>query len=351
VKSFRSFDRATIAFGLVAIVIGIAYTVVTPPLRVPDEEGHFLRAAAIAQGDPQPKVMGWRPFTSLPKGTQRFVSTVYKTDLSAKYTLDDLRLAASIPLERATMVNLPLPAWYSPVPYLPQAMAALIGRAFDLRPIVTFYAGRIVNLIAAVFLVVLAMATTPKRRLLFAAPALLPMTLYEFASWSADAVTIGAAFLLIALLIRAIEGDDLVTGREVAQIAACAFALGLCKPVYFLIALMALGIPRRRFSSPRQQVAALVGILSAVLLGTLLATLSASRSYHRPRPELPIDPAQQVSCIRNDPIRYLRTTANDFRTNGWSYAEQAVGRLGLMDLKIPPRSPSRRFSTPPPSPA
>ncbi|HET7712061.1 MAG TPA: DUF2142 domain-containing protein [Thermoanaerobaculia bacterium] len=330
-----SFDRGIVAYALTAMVTGLVFAAVTPPFRVPDEEGHFLRAAAIAYGDPQPAVMGWRPFTSLPEGFKAFVTTVYKLDVFARYSFEDLKGALSIPLRPDTRVHLPLPAWYSPVPYLPQAVAALGGRIVSLRPLILFYAGRVVNLIAAVILVAMATQAAPRRRLLFIVPALLPMTLFQFASWSPDAATIGAAFLLTALMLRAIEGSALLSPREVMLLSGAGFALGLCKPVYFLLGCMVFAIPRDRFQSGRHRAAAVTAVLFAVLAGTVLAMVAASRSYYRPRPELPIDPAQQLRCIERDPVRHVRTTLRDLRTNGASYIEQMLGRLGLMNVKIP----------------
>src|SRR5512138_1199776 len=38
----------TRAFAALALIFGLAFLITTPPLRYPDESGHFLRAVAVA---------------------------------------------------------------------------------------------------------------------------------------------------------------------------------------------------------------------------------------------------------------------------------------------------------------
>src|SRR5438876_184459 len=78
---------------------------------------------------------------------------------------------------------------------------------------------------------VIALRVAPDFATPLTAVMLLPMTLAQFASWSADALTIALAALLTALLLAE---------RAPHATVAVAFLLALCKPAYFLIALLAL---------------------------------------------------------------------------------------------------------------
>jgi hypothetical protein len=60
----RLFDRDTtehnlrpaLIFFLLSIFFGVAISIMTPPLRGPDESAHFLRAYGIARGDIVPSI-------------------------------------------------------------------------------------------------------------------------------------------------------------------------------------------------------------------------------------------------------------------------------------------------------
>src|SRR4029077_21053180 len=114
-----------------------------------------------------------------------------------------------------------------------QSLVAML----PLRPLLLFYAGRTANLFAAVILIAMAIRAAPQLSGVIAAVALLPMSLYEMASWSADAGTMALAWLVTALL--------LAPERRLWAVMTAGFALSLCKPAYFLIALLALAIELR----------------------------------------------------------------------------------------------------------
>src|SRR6185295_12844063 len=148
-----------------------------------------------------------------------------------------MAVAARSPLEPARPKLVRFPSWYTPVPYAPQTLAGVAMRLFGFRPFLVFYLGRLLNLAAALALMAMAMRAAPEQATMLAAVTLLPMTMAQFASWSADALTIALAALLTALLL----------GERAPRAAiAVAFGLALCKPAYFLIALLALHTPWRR---------------------------------------------------------------------------------------------------------
>ena len=300
--------RAVLA---VALLAGLLYAVVTPPDRVPDEYGHFLRAVAIAEGNVFPRVGLRSPGHHFPAGIWMFGHQLFKGDMRAAY---------AEPLNREKRAGIEFPAWYSPVPYAIPAAVAFVGLHADLRPFWIFYLGRIANLLACLGIAWLALRAIPKRAAVAAAVLLLPMTLYELASWSADAMTISVALLLTCLIVRNMEAEG-----SMGAMAAVAFVLGLCKPVYFLLALPALAIRRRTG----------IVVIAAMLLGTLLAAASARSGQYNPRPELPVDPGQQLRCVLDDPLRFAGIFLGDMRVHGRFYLEETVGRLGLMDVKLP----------------
>jgi uncharacterized membrane protein len=300
-------------FVAAALLLGIAYVFVTPPFEVPDEQNHFWRALAVGRG----KLLSAHGLDSIPvgKSTQTFVWVISRAE-PREALAQKLHIVASIPYDGTSGGTVRYAAWYTPLPY---AAAALVA-ALPMRPVAVFYGGRIANLIVAVLLIAMAIRIAPQYGSIFAAAALLPMSLYELASLSADAVTIALAFLFTALLLAA--------PRRPWVIALSGFALALCKPAYFLIALLAFVMPLRW----RQRMA----IVGATALGTLLSFLAAGRGAYNARVGLPVDAGAQLRCIGSDPMHFARVMLHDVATNGRFYIEEMIGRFGANELKLSP---------------
>src|SRR5689334_15757633 len=172
----------------VAAILGVAYAILTPPFNTPDETFHFWRPLIIARGQLMPRHRGAPDAGLIPLGAQNFVFVMWwQRTPQGKMTRELLRVARQSPLELARLKEVRFPTWYTPVPYAPQTIAAMVMYALKLRPFFVFYLGRLLNLAAALALMALAMRAAPE----LAAVTLLPMTLTLFGSWSADAMTIG----------------------------------------------------------------------------------------------------------------------------------------------------------------
>ncbi|HVR40226.1 MAG TPA: DUF2142 domain-containing protein [Thermoanaerobaculia bacterium] len=328
-------ERHLVAVWMVALLTGLAYAILTPPDRVPDEFGHFYRALAIAEGDFFPPVGYHAPGHHFPKGIHMFAYRIRKDDLSARYTLSDLKAALAEPLNREKRAGIEFGAWYSPAPYVVHIAVSFAGLHLGWRPFWIFYVGRIANLIACISIVIAAMLLVPRRSAVIAVVLLLPMTLYQLASWSADAMTICAAILMTSLIVRNLEEEGVVANRELATLAGVALFAGLCKPAYFLLVLPVAAVPTHRFGSVARRVVASIVIVGAMTLGTLLSVANTRAEQYNPRWDLPVDPAQQLRCIANDPLHFAKLVLNDLYRNGISYLGQTAGRLGMADVKLP----------------
>src|SRR5262249_44648737 len=206
---------------------------------------------------------------------------------AGKYTREQMRLAeqTGAGLDRQKLVR--FPTWYTPVPYIPQTLAAGFLRWFGFRPLFVFYLGRLLNLAVALALMEVAMRVAPELATPLAAMLLIPMTLAQFGSWSADTPTIALAALLTALLLAE---------RSPRPKIAVAFVLALCKPAYFLIALLALATHYRR--------AIKAAIVAASAAGTVIAFGYARIGAYSQRMFDPVNPAAQLRCVLTDPMRF-----------------------------------------------
>jgi uncharacterized membrane protein len=313
----------TIAFALIALGFGAAYALRTPAFEVPDEVGHYWRATAAAYGH---VVIGER--VGLPRGYRVIVWALTLTPDDNRVTSERLRRARGVMLQDELRDATPVAGLYSPATYVPQIVAAAVSRAASVRPYFSFFAGRLATLLFCVAAIALVCPAAPAFRAHFEAVALLPMALFLFGSWSADALTIVAAFLTSALLLRAIVNGRALNRNELAAIVAAVAWLSLCKPPYVLIALLVLAAPvSRRF----------VALVIAVMIaGTIASSAMTLSGMEMPNPRYrPIDTRAQLRFIASDPLHFAGVIAHDTRNNGSDYIESMTGRLGRYELKLP----------------
>lgn len=320
---------------MVALAIGVAYLAVTPPFQVPDENAHYWRAIAIANGHLMPPRQ--RPAVMLvPRGYVGFLWHMLNFRPGQRGWSENFEQARQhIPLDRADKRRVDYPAFYSPVPYMPQAVVVAVAQRANAKPVLVFYLGRTANLLVAVLVIALAIHLVPRASLLIAAVSLLPMALFLFGSWSADAITIALAILVAALWFRSIESREMVTVRETVAITIAGLALALCKPVYFLLGLTAFAVPGSRFRSRGHRAGFAGAAVGATVAGTLVAAGYARSGFYNIRADLPVDPSAQLRCMASDPIRFLGVLLGDLIANGRVYIEGVIGRLGWNDLKLP----------------
>jgi uncharacterized membrane protein len=311
------------AFLAIALAFGAAYALLTPAFEVPDEVGHYWRATATAYGH---VVVAQR--VALPRGYRVIVWALSLTPDDNVVDADRLRRARGVQLQDEYRDPTPIAGLYSPATYVPQIVAAAVSRALAVRPFYQFFAGRLATLLFAVAGIALVCRAAPAFGALFEAAALLPMALFLFGSWSADALTIVAAFLTSALLLRAIASGRALARGELAAIVAAVAWLSLCKPPYVFIALLVLAAPvARRF------VALVVAVMVA---GTIAASAMTMAGMEMPSVRTrPIDTRAQLRFIASDPLHFAGVIAHDLRANGHDYVESMTGRLGRYELKLP----------------
>jgi uncharacterized membrane protein len=279
----------------VALLFGAAFALLTPPFQVPDEVGHYYRACAIAHGGFWPPVLNGHGYTAVPIGSRELVS-----DHDVPFVPE--------------LAYVKYPIVFSPLPFLPQALGCAIGDALHLRPLVTFYLARLMNLVCALAMVLLAARIAAPW--LVIAPALLPMSLFLFGSLSPDALTIAMTFLATTL---ALAGSPWVI--------AAAAALALCKPGYLLVPLLVFATRRR--------IGATIGatVVAVIAAGAFVSTLFIKTKWAFLRPG--VDDRAQLRFALHHPNRAGSALAADLVRHGVDRLEQLVGRLGLLTIPIP----------------
>jgi len=315
-----------------ALTLGLAYVVVTPPFGVPDENAHYWRGLALAKG--VVLAPAERPAQLVVPHTHLAFLFYLTRDDPRESMRERVKVARAMTVIPHDVRTITYPAFYTPLPYIAPALVAAPSLWLATRPYATFYAARAANLLLALMLIALAMRVAPAAATLIASIALLPMSLFLFASWSADAVTIALSVLLTALILRALTSTAAMSRREAVALTLTALAVSLCKTPYFLIAFAVVTVPLTRFRSSRHKLIVVASVIVAAILGTLTALAYARLGYFNIRAELPVDPAAQLRCIIGEPLRFARILAADLVSNARYYAESLVGRLGWNDIKL-----------------
>lgn len=324
-------------FLLLGVPLGLFYALAMPPLQVPDEAAHFVRAFGISQG----RCIASRE-TPVPEGVVNLLGR-YKPGLEQreKFSADEWRQAIGgtmpdVPSASAGAVSANL---YSCVLYLPAAAAIRVERVFEASAGLAMYLGRLGSLAAFLALTFLALRLIPDFHALLLALALMPMTLHQAASLSADSMTMAFAFLFSAYALRLRSSPGTIGRAEWLKLAALVSLIGMGKLNVWLVLLVAL-IPAEKFGSRRRWWMAVGGYFALVCAVTLLwqwANSGATQAYQESvaRMGTGTDLAANRSLLLGRPLETLRSLAVSFVRWPWVFGPSFVGTFGYLSVLMP----------------
>jgi uncharacterized membrane protein len=317
-------------FLVAALLCGLVLTALTPPFQVPDEPMHFRRTVAISQFE----LFGWmeegRVGSDLPANLPDLERTLLG-DIAGnperKFSIDQLRRTWT---DRASaesrFAGYPTAALFSPVPYVGGAVAAGLTLALDGPLLMAFYLARLVNLLLGILLLWLAMRVAPELSRVFLLIGLLPMVIFLRSSLSADVLTIGFAWLLIALIAQEWSRNE---SKPLLK-NLVAMALILTKPLFAIIALLGFMHPLRE--RKWRDLALYIG--SVVIAAVVAAQITGSALVPY-RLDAPTDPDGQIRRTIEEPISVAATVLHDAVIHAPRYVAEAIGRLGWLDAPLP----------------
>ena len=265
-----------LVFALV-LALGVAYTLVLPPYGAPDEKYHINQSFTLACRwanvfSSEDWDMGHVPINMSYRREHDFDAvlqdqedhtTVWTWQAFADgiFTLSPDDFDSHVALEEAQTDS-------NPILYLPSAAAVFVGFLLHLGFVPVLVLGRLANLVCFAALAAAAVRFAPFGKRVFAAVALLPMTLHLAASFSRDSLLLGLCFAFTALCLRAAFGEK-APGRALL-VAIAAAGLPFCpgKAVYLPLAALVLLIPSRRLPLPRPGIWK-AGFLAACVVLTL----------------------------------------------------------------------------------
>jgi uncharacterized membrane protein len=342
-----AWDRARTAAGrirleylflVIALVWGTAQVFIVPPLQVPDEGDHWFRAWAIADGqifaDRQGMVRLPGSFAPAADLYQHLALTGKPLPLSLAGQpgfsgYEQLFNGSGSP---GTIKVISRVASYGPAGYLPQVAGIEIGRLLGAPPLTSFYLARLGNLLAAVALLFFAIRLAPFGKQLFLLLALLPMTMFEFASVSSDALTTAGAMFFISLLLWASRRETL-RGRDLALVLGSSALLLNVKPGYWALLLLLLLLrPAQLGGRPRYVAFVVANVFVAVGVFLAIFMLTAVEA----RASAAGGANAQLLFILHQPLAFARILLANIRHNGIKWGMQTIGVLGWLRINLWP---------------
>lgn len=342
-----------------ALVIGFVFVFLTPPMQTYDEQDHFFRAYQLSDINIVPDLVTLTPTrpslgpggmlptnllgfaydflysTRLAKTPDEKISNLKKNHEKYKYlkTNPDTMGAAHFPNTGS----------YSPIVYIPQTIGIELGKMARLPIMVFFYVSRIFNLVVWTILVFVALRLLQKEKLkwYFVAIALLPGSIFQAATLSADVLTNGLVMLVVAIFISKLYINRVITKRELAIIIGATASVSLCKPGFWPLSALFFLLPASIYGSKHRRY-----IIPSIIVGlNLLVTLVWMTIIRFVVPYIGqiyrvgenIHYEKQLQFIINHPANYMVLGIKEFFTPMWLgyWSKNAIGILGWGEAPLP----------------
>lgn len=326
-------------FLILALIYGLCFLASVGPFMVADEPSHFYRAFQVSDG-----LIGWEGGVGYIPKTVNTTTYNFAWTYDGKHILHDIKLSFETPLNNidrtyigSLKVNpstIPI-ANYSAIPYLAVALVILFGKFFNTSPIILMYIGRLANLLIWIFLTYLAIKITPVHKWTFLLLALMPMTLIQAASISADSLTIGISFLFIAFIFKLAFDDNkkVINKLDITLIFLLMGVLVLSKNAYVFLMILILIIPSYKFGSNKKRVLTYIlafAFFSTVIIYSFNLGGIVGSSNSNPDPRLVQGSTNSMSDIVSDPLGFVSLSLGTFITYNF-YINSFVCTLGWKD--------------------
>ena len=271
--------RPELLFIIIGFIFGLAFLLITPKFGVADESGHYIRAKEVSQG------------------------ILYNNPNDKNKVFTNI-------------------SGYSPVMYIFSGNGAKLAE--KINPKAEFYAGRLSNLIVWCLLMALAIHITPIFKWMFFFAALLPMSVYEGMSYSADSFSNAFSFLFFAYVFKLIFPYKPFSYKKDVPLLFIFTIIGaLCKgivsPVFLLFFL-----PIKKFKYPI--------CFSLLIISLSIVYLWSSSNSAAIYPG--VVPEVNKHFILSHPILYLEKILKTVVHFFPNYSGQMIGRLGPQSILL-----------------
>ena len=305
VTILKNKDKLEKIFLAIAIPIGMAYLVFLTPTYAPDENAHIYRSYEISEGILFTKTNEKNLIKSnIPSF---FVENNHKT--LNKYNKLNEELQKNTNYDDKVEVDNPAYSYF-PTLYFPNTIMFLIGRIFNINGIIVLYLARIVNFIIFLICGYYAIKIMPFGKILLMTYLLIPMSVHQAISLSADSITNSTILLFIAYTLN----------------------------LYFPIVLISIILIRVKEMTKNEKIKFIIAtIVVGLVVGVLWILLEpkgeATEDIYAIQNN--INSVEQIKFILTHPISYIKVLCNTIDVNIENYYLWFMGfSLGWMDIGV-----------------
>jgi len=345
------FGGAAWIFLATSMIAGVLFILINPPFWGNDGLSQYSRAYQVSHGQFLPQEIEWGGKGesyggSIPAPVWELY-THAATDLGANPAEPEAMIleperydelgSAEYRSDESNLIWFTNTAAYSPVPYVPAAVASLIAE-FGGASVDTALRGMaLASLLAYVIPVFAALVVVraSRSRWLLLVLSLLPPALLQSATITADALTNGVALLFAALMMRVSLERRALSGLQTALLYASVLLLPLGKPSYMVLVLLVIAAPRALLRGPSWLRWAALGASTAAWGGWTLATRGISdvlAFYRSDYEQRDFGMAPMIEQTLSDPLGFI---ANAARTLFYRDNFFFLDLIGSSNVRVP----------------
>jgi uncharacterized membrane protein len=350
-KIRKNLMQAHWVFLIIAIVFGLLFISIIPPLWGLDEPSHFDRVYQIAHGEILPN-------TSKSDYGGNVPENLY---VLGNYTIGDLVDNKTIGIIQRHEVDDPAiyrlftsqafskqehqsqaTASYSPIAYVGAIFGVLIASVLHANIGHTIFLARLFSLFVYVTLVYFALLFLKdfKVRWLLFAVALFPTSIFQASVVTADNILFGLSLLFIALLIRMLKTKpEQLDKRFLYLLVVVGILLPLIKVNYIFLSFGILLLSPRLLNRIKGgKIIAYGGIVVSVLAGYIWSALAkvTSQAPTSLRPDqVQVNVSGQISSLLHQPTHFLYLLLRTLIQSSDSFVQQATVLMGWNYVAIP----------------
>lgn len=276
------FKKPEFIFIIFALIFGFFMLFITPKFGVSDEPAHFIRAKEVSQGI----------------------------------------LYNNLPENRTDNYQYHGASGYSPVMYSFAGVTLKLTQKFNED--FQFYAGRIANLIVWILLIALAIHITPIFKWAFFVTALLPMSVFEGMSYSADSFSNAFAFLYFAYIFKLIFNEKEFSYKKDFLLLLLFSITGALSKGIILPLLLVPFIPIKKHKY----------LIFTTLIISAIATGCSWSHYNYVALAKNVNYSYNQSYIIHHPIEFGKLLIKTYCQNGTHLYGQALGKLGWQKIPL-----------------
>ncbi len=331
------------AFLFLGIFFGVLFLLMVPPFQINDEPAHYYKAYVVSEGHLLPEKTGGVAGFYVPESLEKTVATYYPMVYKSwvKQNSSTYSSTLNLPLnpdERVYVEKEMYTLVYPPLPYISAGLVMALASFLGGSPLILMYLGRITNLLIWVLMVYFAMKITPVHKWVFLLLALMPMTIFEAASLSADSFNLGLSFLTIAFFFKLAfkEEKKSVENRDLMILLALLAMLSLSKVGYAILLILFFLIPSYKFSNKKIMISKFFIFLTlpVVFIAGIWNYLFKDIYISMPPAFAAASIPGQIAFISSNPLNFLQIIGHTIMEKE-AFLVSFVGIFGWTEVPLP----------------